>query len=255
MKILAVEFSSARRSIAITEGILRVPHDLDSPLAVTVLSSLQAEDHDARGLAALGLVEQALQAAGLEREQIEAIAVGLGPGSYTGIRAAIALARGWQLARLVQLTGLGSMDCLAAQASALGWTDRLHLLVDAQRGEFYYGAYELASGSAQVGAQALSATPSSTRTPLPAGTWRCLEPLRIITPAEASIIAASPGILAGPEIHRWFPQGRLLFPDAAMLGRLVAAAPVFAAHEPSLEPIYLRPTQYVKAPPLRVTPN
>ena len=48
------------------------------------------------------------------REAIEAIAVGLGPGSYTGIRAAIALAQGWQLAREVKTLGVSSVAAMAA---------------------------------------------------------------------------------------------------------------------------------------------
>ena len=44
------------------------------------------------------MIEEALREAGLEREQIEVLAVGLGPGSYTGIRVALSLAQGWQLA-------------------------------------------------------------------------------------------------------------------------------------------------------------
>ena len=64
------------------------------------------------------MIESALRQAGLEREEIECIAVGLGPGSYTGIRAAIALAQGWQLARGVKLLGVSSAECLATQAQA-----------------------------------------------------------------------------------------------------------------------------------------
>ena len=52
------------------------------------------------------MIESALAEAKIEREQIEVIAVGLGPGSYTGIRAAISVAQGWQLARGVKLLGV-----------------------------------------------------------------------------------------------------------------------------------------------------
>ena len=61
----------------------------------------------------LALVERALAQANCRREEIAVVAVGLGPGSYTGIRSAIALAQGWQLGRGVKTLGISSVECLA----------------------------------------------------------------------------------------------------------------------------------------------
>ena len=74
------------------------------------------------------------------------IAVGLGPGSYTGIRAAIAVAQGWQLARGVKLLGVSSAECLAAQAQAEKIFGRVNVVIDAQRGEFYLATWEISDG-------------------------------------------------------------------------------------------------------------
>src|SRR5882724_9207269 len=109
MKILAVEFSSGQRSVAVVE------HG-------RVLGS--ATETATRETHALTLVTRALTEAGLEREAVDCLAIGLGPGSYTGIRAAIALAQGWQLAAgeaRLKLLGISSAACLAAEAQALGW--------------------------------------------------------------------------------------------------------------------------------------
>ena len=76
------------------------------------------------------------------------IAVGLGPGSYTGIRAAIAMAQGWQLARGVKLLGVSSAEALAAQAQAENIFGRVNLVIDAQRGEFYLATWEISGGAA-----------------------------------------------------------------------------------------------------------
>src|ERR1700728_2418128 len=104
MKILAVEFSSQARNVAVLQcGAGPSP----------VLLGRAAESSVRRQL---GLVTDALDAAHCEREDIETIAIGLGPGSYTGIRGAIALAQGWQLGRGVTLLGISSVDCLAMQA-------------------------------------------------------------------------------------------------------------------------------------------
>ena len=95
MKILAVEFSSPQRSAAVVQS--------GGATGGGVPPLLLGRAGRPTGHRALGLVEEALQHARCEREEIEAIAVGLGPGSYTGIRGAIALAQGWQLGRGVGL--------------------------------------------------------------------------------------------------------------------------------------------------------
>src|SRR5277367_3825017 len=102
MKILAVEFSSTERSVAVVQC---AGADASGPLVLGRAS--ETNDHRA-----LALVEEALKQAGCEREEIETIAVGLGPGSYTGIRGAIAFAQGWHLGRGVQLIGISSVECL-----------------------------------------------------------------------------------------------------------------------------------------------
>ena len=50
------------------------------------------------------------------------------------------------------------------------------------------------------------------------------------------------------------PGSRTLFPRAATLGRFALRRTDFVSGE-KLEPIYLRPTQFVKAPPPRVVPS
>jgi hypothetical protein len=54
-------------------------------------------------------------------------------------------------------------------------------------------------------------------------------------------------------VTNWFPEGRLVFPRATMLGQLASGRSDFVAGE-KLEPIYLRETKFVKAPPPRKLP-
>src|SRR5258706_8021657 len=100
MTILAFEFSSAQRSVALARN--------------GVVLSEAAESGGYRVTNAFGLTEKVLADAKVSREVIEVIAVGIGPGSYTGIRAAIAIAQGWQLARGIKLIGISSAEELAA---------------------------------------------------------------------------------------------------------------------------------------------
>jgi tRNA threonylcarbamoyladenosine biosynthesis protein TsaB len=61
----------------------------------------------------LPLVEQALDAAGVSWDSIERIAVGVGPGGFTGLRLGIATARALAQARAVDLVGVSSLHALA----------------------------------------------------------------------------------------------------------------------------------------------
>src|SRR6185369_14571863 len=99
---------------------------------------------------ALALIQHALNEAGIEREAIDTIALGLGPGSYAGIRAAIALAQGWQLACGVRLLGVSTVEGLATQAMAAGVVGSAHVVIDAQRREFYLASYELLQGDCRL---------------------------------------------------------------------------------------------------------
>jgi len=223
MKILALEFSSPQRRVAVVQSIGAAP--------TAPISAHEVVDTAARSANALGLVEDALRAAQVDREQIECLAVGVGPGSYSGIRSAIALAQGWQLAGGVNLLGVSSAECLAAQAQAEGILGRVHVVIDAQRNEFYLATYDL-------GAEARHE----------------IEPLRLATLMEARARAQTGGAIVGPEAAQWFAGGRARFPRAATLGRLALRRTDFVPGE-KMEPIYLRATQFVKAPPPRRIPS
>ena len=219
MKILALEFSSPHRSVAVIQSAV------DDPAAAG--SAYEAVESAPRTSNALGLVEEVLRAARLERGQMDCLAVGLGPGSYAGIRSAIALAQGWQLASGAKLLGLSSADCLAAEAQAEGLLGLVHVVIDAQRNEFYLASYDIGAAG-----------------------WRVVEPLRLTSLAEVQSRTQAGGAVIGPEVTKWFSSGRLIYPRAATLGRLGQGQTGYVPGE-SLAPIYLRPTQFVKAPPPR----
>ncbi len=191
----------------------------------------EAQEAGGRHTRAFALMDAALRAAKIEREEIELIAVGLGPGSYTGIRSAIAIAQGWQAACGVKLAGVNSVEAMASQAHAGGRRGRIHIFIDAQRGEFYFGAYELMEEGP-----------------------RLIEALRIITPESAKLLAQGGGAIVWPELREAFPDATILEPDAAMVGRLALRRGEFVDGA-TLEPVYLRPVQFVKAPAARNIPS
>jgi tRNA threonylcarbamoyl adenosine modification protein YeaZ len=223
MKILALEFSSPQRSVAVVRP-LALPGAHAAPSISEVIET------GGRATKAIGMIEEALRDARLEREQIDCVAVGLGPGSYAGIRAGIAFAQGWQLARNVKLLGISSDECIAQQACADGLTGEINIVIDAQRNEFYLGQYTLSEkGCTEV------------------------QPLRLATLPEVQQIERAGQILIGPEVTKWFLAGRTIFPRAAVLGQIALHRNNFVPGE-KLEPIYLRETTFVKAPPPRIVP-
>ena len=212
---MALEFSSALRSVALAdEG--------------RVLA--RAGETAPRSVGPLRLVERVLQEAGRERENVECLAVGLGPGSYTGIRAAISLAQGWQLASGVRLVGLSSTECLARQAQAAGMAGEVGVVVDAQRGEFYLARYRIGPHDVEG-----------------------VEPLRLARPEEIVARAAAGIRIVGPDEVVGCGSFVRLWPDAATLARLASKCVSFVSGA-ELEPIYLRKVSFRKAPPARTIP-
>jgi tRNA threonylcarbamoyladenosine biosynthesis protein TsaB len=85
----------------------------------------------------LGLARTLLEQAGIEWSDVDHVAVGLGPGGYTGLRIGVATAAGLARALGASLSGVGTLRALAlpvAGATAL-------TILDARRGELFAAAY------------------------------------------------------------------------------------------------------------------
>ena len=216
MKILALEFSAELRSVAVR---------------VDDAEPVQVQETAPRAQGPLGWIEQVLREAGLEREQIECVAVGLGPGSYTGVRASIALAQGWELALGVRLLGVSSVEGLAVLAQVRGYRGELGVVVDAQRGEFYWERYWIEPTAVTV-----------------------REPLRLVEGATVTALSRAGMMVVGADAASEAIGAVRWLPEAAMVGRLASDRSGFVAGE-SLEPIYLRESRFVKAPPPRAIPG
>src|SRR6185436_4284836 len=210
MKILALEFSSPVRSVAVAvDGTIRG----------------QAEECGERYTRPFALIDEAIRASAVSREEIECIAVGIGPGSYAGIRIAIAIAQGWQLTRGIKLLAINSIEAVAAQVAELGETKSFVIGVDAQREELFLTRYEkTASG------------------------------LRVVTPFHCAEETDRARIAAGETCYRpdvvktSEPRMVVLPPSAAALARLaIGRVDFIAGHK--LQPVYLRLAEFVKSPP------
>jgi tRNA threonylcarbamoyladenosine biosynthesis protein TsaB len=88
---------------------------------------------------ALPWAEALLAEAGLARSQLDAIAVGRGPGAFTGVRLGVAIAQGIALALNVPVLPVSTLQALAARAPSA--PERVLAAIDARMGEVYLGAF------------------------------------------------------------------------------------------------------------------
>jgi len=87
----------------------------------------------------LPMCEEVLAEAGLRRHDLDAIAVGCGPGAFTGVRLAISAAQGIALALDIPVVPVSSLAALAMQAPANGGP--ILAVIDARMGEIYAGQF------------------------------------------------------------------------------------------------------------------
>jgi tRNA threonylcarbamoyl adenosine modification protein YeaZ len=208
MTILALEFSSPLRSVSVfAKG----------------RNTARKCEQGTRETNAFAMIGAALNEAAVDRQEVDCIAVGLGPGSYAGIRIAIAIARGWQLATGVQVAGFSSADCVAHQVTTKG---SFSVVLDAQRGEFFAAQYGRRDGKIAL-----------------------LEPFRLMTNADWDR-QKNGEMFVRPDVLEDGTSWQALPPDSTTLA-LMAAGPITPATQYPLAPIYLRPAIFVKAGPAK----
>jgi len=128
MMLLAVDTATSKIGIALYNGV-EVLHEAvwQSPYRHTVELA--------------PAIDQALQHANLSMDDLEAIGLAIGPGSYTGLRIGAAVAKGIALARKLALLAVPTFDILAAAFPAD--PDRqLAAILKAGRGRLAVGWYQ-----------------------------------------------------------------------------------------------------------------
>ena len=91
----------------------------------------------------LPMIESLLAEAGISRRQLDGIAVGRGPGAFTGVRLAISVAQGLALGLDLPVVPVSSLAALAldAPADAAQRENAILAVIDARMGEVYAGAF------------------------------------------------------------------------------------------------------------------
>jgi tRNA threonylcarbamoyl adenosine modification protein YeaZ len=113
----------------------------DGERVVVDLSSEQPMKH---GEQLAPLVQRALAEAGVDRFSLTAIAAGVGPGPFTGLRVGLVTARTLALALEIPVYGVCTLDVLAVEAADTGAVQRDFVVAtDARRKEVYLASYDV----------------------------------------------------------------------------------------------------------------
>ena len=97
----------------------------------------------------LPMIEAVLAEAGLDVRQLDAIAVGRGPGAFTGVRIAVGIAQGIAFAADLPVAPVSTLAALALGAARETGHARIAAALDARMGEVYWGVYAVAGEDAE----------------------------------------------------------------------------------------------------------
>ena len=180
----------------------------------------------------MAMIEKVMHEAGLAFDALDAIAVTVGPGSFTGVRVGVAAARGLALATGHPLIGVTSLEVMARQA--LDRLDKtpgtLAIALDARRGEVYLALFD-GAGEMRIGPAALTPERAAARLP---------ETDKIILAGSGAALVLQAAGESGRDIEAVLPD---LQPEASTLARMALTR--MALKRPPVEgplrPLYLRP--------------
>jgi len=181
-------------------------------------------------------MEGALGAADREPGEVAAVAVTIGPGSFTGLRIGLSAAKGFCLARDAALVPVPTLEALAARLPFSGAP--VLALLDARRGEVYAGLYDTAGGAPRRLQGPRADTPEAI-----AADW-----------IEGPVVCTGDGAAAHGDVLSQYVGAAVApphcqRPDAAAVawlgGRRLAAGQV--ADVAAVEPEYLRTPSYRRA--------
>jgi tRNA threonylcarbamoyl adenosine modification protein YeaZ len=123
--LLAFDTASPQVTVALHDG-------------ADVVAELTSEREMKHGEQLAPLIEAVLARAGIVRQDLTAIGVGVGPGPFTGLRVGLVTARTLGFVLEIPVYGVCSLDVLAAEADRSG---ELVVATDARRKEVYLASY------------------------------------------------------------------------------------------------------------------
>ena len=217
-RLVAIETSSRIGEVAVARG-------------PEVLGQRQFSKAMRHAVELMPAIRDLTQAQGWKPSDIDAVYVSAGPGSFTGIRIAITIARALQQAIGCQLVGVPTVDVLAANAPPE--VEHLAVIMDAKRGQIYAAGYQRDVKSTELRRTSgpLLTTPADFLAQAP-------RPLHIQGEGidyHRPVIAAAHGVIIELDKSLWQPRAVMVH----QIGLALTRAGVFTPLN-DLLPIYLR---------------
>jgi tRNA threonylcarbamoyladenosine biosynthesis protein TsaB len=157
--LLALDTSTRIVGIAVYDG-------------VQVLSEMVWVSQDHHSVELAPAVENILKHSGMNVSQLQALAVAIGPGSFTGLRIGLAFAKGLALVRHIPLVGIPTLDALAAAQPVLDMG--LVAVLRAGRGRLAVGWYNAMNNA-----------------------WQPAKPIEVLTTSELAGQIEAPTLVCG----------------------------------------------------------
>ncbi|WP_145518013.1 tRNA (adenosine(37)-N6)-threonylcarbamoyltransferase complex dimerization subunit type 1 TsaB [Yersinia bercovieri] len=197
---------------------------------VQALFELCPREHTQR---ILPLVQQVLAESGLSLGQLDALAFGRGPGSFTGVRIGIGIGQGLALGADLPMIGVSTLQTMAQGAFRLTAASRVLAAIDARMGEVYWGEFERNAAGDWLGeATEAVMTPEQTlvRAQMLSGRWATV----------GTGWQTYPELISGSNVQ--LTDGQMLLPQAEDMLPLALSlwANGQAVSVENAEPVYLR---------------
>jgi tRNA threonylcarbamoyladenosine biosynthesis protein TsaB len=175
-------------------------------------------------------LDQAMKGLAMSPSDIDYVAAGIGPGTFTGVKAGVACAKAVSVALGLPLVGMSTLDVLAAGAP--GSEDGVLALIDARRGQLYAAAYRRAGEERERVTEYLCATPAElAREVAPLG----FVEVALVGESSDELVRGLSGVCRVTAAAERFPVGKaLLLRASELIARAQASDPV------SVSPIYLK---------------
>ncbi|GAB3526322.1 tRNA (adenosine(37)-N6)-threonylcarbamoyltransferase complex dimerization subunit type 1 TsaB [Photobacterium alginatilyticum] len=183
----------------------------------------------------LPMVDTVLAEGGLKLNQLDALAFGRGPGSFTGVRIGIGIAQGLAFGADLPMLGVSTLAAMAQGSYRLHQSEQVLAAIDARMGEIYWGQYQRQAD----------------------GDWRVVDNELVIRPEgllEQFRAENGPWFTAGTgwesyaeplaELKVQMEKGTVLYPDSQDMVHLAkfALARGEAVDAEHASPVYLRDT-------------
>ena len=217
MLVLSIETSTARSSVCLAR-----------PEGVVAAATLRVPQRHTEFLAPA--IAFCLTQGGVSVDAVTGVAVGTGPGLFTGLRVGLATARSFAAALRLPVVGLCGLDVLAFRARHA--RRLICSALDARRGEVFWAFYRCSPGGVQRASDLSVGAPDALAAEIESAGEECLV-LGDGGMRYADLLVKAGAVVGGPETDA---------PDAADLAEL--AVPRFereeGEHHSRIEPIYLR---------------